>query len=78
MRASRGMGCINPSKVPKKITRKDNPNEVDMYRKGGRVKQPQENRIVSIDRLSKQAKSADSVGKKLTKWNNLGSLSAFK
>lgn len=37
MRASRGMGCINPSKMPgkKTITRKDNPNEVAEYKKGG-------------------------------------------
>ena len=39
MRASRGMGAINPSKMPGKkiITRKDNPNEVDMYAEGGKV-----------------------------------------
>ena len=37
MRASRGMGDINPSKMPKgkKIVRKDNPNDVEMYAKGG-------------------------------------------
>lgn len=40
MRASRGMGDINPSKMPKKrvIKRKDDPNDVDMYRKGGLTK----------------------------------------
>ena len=39
MRASRGMGNINPSKMPGKkvIHRKDNPNDVDMYAKGGKV-----------------------------------------
>ncbi len=39
MRASRGMGDINPSKMPKKkvIQRKDNPDAVDMYKKGGSV-----------------------------------------
>jgi len=39
MRPSRGMGIINPSKMPtaKKITRKDDPNEVTMYAKGGQV-----------------------------------------
>lgn len=39
MRASRGMGDINPSKMPKKkvIHRKDNPDAVDMYKKGGAV-----------------------------------------
>jgi len=39
MMASRGMGAISPSKMPKAktITRKDNPNEVEMYAKGGEV-----------------------------------------
>ena len=37
MRPSRGMGAINPSKMPKAktIKRKDNPNEVEMFAKGG-------------------------------------------
>ena len=37
MRPSRGMGIINPSKMPKAktITRKDDPNKVKMYAKGG-------------------------------------------
>ena len=40
MRASRGMGNINPSKMPKakKIIRKDNPDAVDMYAEGGKTK----------------------------------------
>ena len=40
MRASRGMGCIAPTKMPsaKKIIRKDNPNVVDEYAKGGWIK----------------------------------------
>jgi len=40
MRPSRGMGIINPSKMPnaKTITRKDDPNEVKMYAKGGESK----------------------------------------
>jgi hypothetical protein len=39
MMASRGMGDINPSKMPKAktITRKDDPNKVDMYKEGGKV-----------------------------------------
>jgi len=39
MRASRGMGDINPSKMPgrKTIKRKDKPQDVDMYAKGGEV-----------------------------------------
>ena len=40
MRPSRGMGDINPSKMPSKktITRKDDPNKVAMYAEGGKVK----------------------------------------
>lgn len=60
MRPSRGMGIMNPDKFkkisPKKITRKDDPNEVDVYKKGGGIK--------SVDKLAKQAKMADSIGKK--------------
>ena len=42
MIASRGMGDINPSKMPKgkKIVRKDNPNDVEVYNKGGKVNFP--------------------------------------
>jgi hypothetical protein len=40
MMTSRGMGDINPSKMPgkKTIKRKDNPQDVEMYKKGGKVK----------------------------------------
>ena len=40
MRASRGMGDIRPSKMPGKkiIKRKDNPNDVEEYKKGGVAK----------------------------------------
>ena len=39
MMASRGMGAIRPSKMPKKkvIQRTDDPNDVDMYAEGGEV-----------------------------------------
>ena len=39
MMASRGMGDIAPSKMPKAktITRKDDPNKVTMYAEGGKV-----------------------------------------
>jgi hypothetical protein len=39
MMASRGMGDINPSKMPgkKTIHRKDKPQDVDMYAEGGQV-----------------------------------------
>ena len=40
MRPSRGMGIMNPSKMPKAktIRRKDNPDEVKVYAKGGESK----------------------------------------
>ena len=39
MRASRGMGDIMPSKMPKgkTVVRKDNPNDVEVYKEGGKV-----------------------------------------
>ena len=39
MMASRGMGAINPSKMPGKkiVRRKDTPQDVDMYADGGNV-----------------------------------------
>lgn len=42
MLPSRGMGDINPSKMPgkRKVTRKDNPNNVDVYQRGGKIKKP--------------------------------------
>ena len=42
MISSRGMGDIMPSKMPKgkKIVRKDNPNDVEMYKKGGKINLP--------------------------------------
>jgi hypothetical protein len=40
MMASRGIGDINPSKMPSKktIKRKDKPQDVAMYKQGGKVK----------------------------------------
>lgn len=39
MMASRGMGAMRPSKMPKgkTVVRKDNPNDVEVYKKGGEV-----------------------------------------
>jgi len=44
MMPSRGMGAINPSKMPgkKEITRTDDPNKVAMYKRGGKVKRMDE------------------------------------
>ena len=46
MMASRGMGAIAPSKMPKKkvIHRKDDPNKVDLYADGGKVKKKKSGR----------------------------------
>ena len=40
MMGSRGMGIMAPSKMPKAktIKRKDNPNDVTVYKEGGKVK----------------------------------------
>ncbi|MBT9165475.1 MAG: hypothetical protein DDT25_00120 [Chloroflexi bacterium] len=40
MRPSRGMGAIRPSKMPKakKVIRKDNPDVVDVYARGGKTR----------------------------------------
>lgn len=40
MRACRGMGAMKASKMPggKKVTRKDNPDVVTVYAKGGKAK----------------------------------------
>jgi hypothetical protein len=40
MMVSRGMGDISPSKMPgkKTIKRKDKPQDVAVYKKGGKVK----------------------------------------
>ena len=46
MMASRGMGAMNPSKMPKKKTihRKDKPQDVAMYAEGGQLKEvPEDN-----------------------------------
>lgn len=39
MRPSRGMGAMNPSKMPggRKVARKDNPGTIDVYAKGGAI-----------------------------------------
>lgn len=44
MMASRGMGDMRTSKMPgaKTVRRKDNPNDVTMYKKGGKAKWIQE------------------------------------
>jgi len=72
MIASRGMGDIAPSKMPKAktITRKDDPNKVEVYKDGGKVnaagnytKPELRKRIVS------QVKSAATQGTGAGQWS---------
>ena len=61
MMASRGMGAIRPSKMPKKkvIQRTDNPDSVDMYAKGGEVwDKPRQKGLGASKALSPKKKSA--------------------
>lgn len=43
MRPSRGMGVISPSKMPrrKSVVKRDGPEPVALYAKGGKVEHPQ-------------------------------------
>ena len=72
MMSSRGMGAISPSKMPKAktITRKDDPNKVEVYKEGGKVnaagnytKPELRKRIVS------QVKSAATQGTGAGQWS---------
>mgnify|MGYP003345064686 CR=1 FL=1 len=80
MRASRGMGDINPSKMPsrpKKIIRQDNPDVVDEYAKGGwikdAIKKPgalrsalgvKEGEKIPASKLAKAAKAPGKLGRR--------------
>jgi len=72
MMSSRGMGAISPSKMPKAktVTRKDDPNKVEVYKEGGKVnaagnytKPELRKRIVS------QVKSAATQGTGAGQWS---------
>lgn len=79
MRASRGMGCINPSKMPgkKTIQRKDDPNSVEVFKKGGWIKgaisKPgalrkslgvKEGQTIPAGKLAKAAKAPGKLGQR--------------
>ena len=66
MRASRGMGAVSPSKMPKKkvIERKDDPNKVDVYKAGGEVWDKPNPKKKSKPLDSKQKASAKASAKK--------------
>ena len=79
MMASRGMGAINPSKMPgkKTIQRKDNPNSVEVFKKGGwisgAIKKPgslrkslgvKEGQTIPAGKLAKAAKAPGKMGQR--------------
>lgn len=72
MMASRGMGSVNPSKMPKKkvIRRKDDPNDVDMYAEGGSVNEAGNYTKPSLrKRIVAQVKAAATHGTKAGQWS---------
>jgi len=72
MRASRGMGDIAPSKMPKgkTIVRKDNPNDVEVYKKGGKVNAAGNYTKPSLrKRIVSQVKAAATQGTGAGKWS---------
>lgn len=75
MRASRGMGAINPSKMPKgkTIYRRDNPDAVEYYKKGGKVSKVNEAGNYTKPSLRKrivsQVKAAATHGTKAGQWS---------
>ena len=72
MRPSRGMGAINPSKMPGKriVKRKDNPDDVDMYAKGGTVNAAGNYTKPSLrKRIVAQVKSAATQGTGAGQWS---------
>lgn len=72
MMASRGMGAIRPSKMPKKkvIQRTDNPNDVDVYAEGGHVNEAGNYTKPELrKRIVAQVKAAATHGTKAGQWS---------
>jgi hypothetical protein len=72
MRASRGMGAIKPSKMGKgkTIVRKDNPNDVEIYKKGGKVNAAGNYTKPSLrKRIVSEVKAAATQGTGAGKWS---------
>lgn len=59
MRPSRGMGCINPAKQPRTITKRDGDAPVSLYKKGGTVKKFAGGGTVNPSVLAAQKAEAD-------------------
>ena len=72
MRASRGMGAINPSKMPGKkiIHRKDKPQDVELYKEGGNVNAAGNYTKPSLrKRIVSQVKAAATHGTGAGQWS---------
>ncbi len=72
MMASRGMGDINPSKMPgkKTVRRKDKPQDVDTYAEGGKVNAAGNYTKPSLrKRIVAQVKSAATHGTGAGQWS---------
>ena len=70
--ASRGMGNIAASKMPKgkKIVRKDNPNDVEVYKEGGEVNAAGNYTKPSLrKRIVSQVKAAATQGTGAGQWS---------
>jgi hypothetical protein len=80
MRPSRGMGCINPKKMPgnkpRVIHRKDDPDKVDVYKQGGKVNFPG----LYANIHAKRKRMAEGSGEKMRKPGSPGAptFKAFK
>lgn len=76
MRPSRGMGCMNPAKMPgnkpRVIHRKDDPNKVDVYKQGGKVNFPG----LYANIHAKRKRMAEGSGEKMRKPGSPGAPTA--
>ena len=69
MMSSRGMGDVRASKMPKAktVVRKDNPNDVEVYKKGGAVwdtpNPAKKHKKLSSDKKAKAKASAKAAGR---------------
>jgi hypothetical protein len=72
MMASRGMGAMRASKMPKgkTVVRKDNPNDVEVYKEGGKVNAAGNYTKPELrKRIVAQVKAAATQGTKAGQWS---------
>jgi hypothetical protein len=77
MMASRGMGAINPKKMPgkKEITRKDDPGKVAAYKEGGEIKdelKPYVQGVINSDKYGSGGGGRAGFTKKIGKDADIG------